>query len=135
MNTAIENESKFWERVSAGIKQLPEIEPSPNFNATVMGKLKETKKPGWLSMIAPAYVYSTIFIVFLALGFSINVNLETRNANATAINEKIQPEIVVSMTQILNESQDLRLINVQEQAIELLREANGKGGSHEQEMD
>jgi anti-sigma factor RsiW len=113
-------ELEFLEHVTARVKQLPEVETTANFTAVVMGKIweKEEQRTRWFKL--PSLAYSFIFILFLLLGLWFNRSMGSRVPDLKT--GKDQP---VYITQLLTESQDLQLINVQDNAIELLGVDNG----------
>lgn len=122
---ACRKELESLEQVTHRVKQLPEVETAVNFAAVVMGKIieKEEEKIGWFKL--PSLAYSFVFILFLLLGIWFNSSLGNINGGSP----QNQPETY--MAQLLTESQDLRLINVQDSAMELLDTGNGNGATHE----
>lgn len=122
---ACRKELESLEQVTHQVKQLPEVETALNFTAVVMGKIieKEEEKIGWFKL--PSLAYSLVFILFLLLGVWFNSSLGNINGGSP-LN---QPETY--MAQLLTESQNLRLINVQDSSMELLDTGNGNGATHE----
>jgi hypothetical protein len=112
------------------IKQLPEVETDPAFNARVLGKMmdKENKhRWTWLpsSDSLAKVIYSIVFIIFLVLGIWLNMTTVSIIPNATNDpNLDLQQE--QQMVLLLVESQDLGLINVQDKTIAMLYNANGE---------
>jgi predicted anti-sigma-YlaC factor YlaD len=122
---ACRKELESLEQVTHQVKQLPEVEPALNFTAVVIGKIieKEEEKTRWFKL--PSLAYSFVFILFLLLGVWFNSSLGDINGAPG----KNQTETY--MAQLLTESQNLHLINIQENAMELLDTGNGNGATHE----
>ena len=122
---ACRKELELLEQVTHQVKQLPEVETAVNFTAVVMGKIieKEEEKIQWFKL--PSLAYSFVFILFLLLGVWFNSSLGNINGGSP----QTQPETY--MAQLLTESQNLRLINVQDSSMELLDTGNGNGATHE----
>lgn len=122
---ACRKELESLEQVTHRVKQLPEVDTAVNFTAVVMGKIieKEEEKIGWFKL--PSLAYSFVFILFLLLGVWFNSSLGNINGGSP----QNQPETY--MAQLLTESQNLRLINVQASSMELLDTGNGNGATHE----
>lgn len=130
------------------IRQMPEVEPSPNFTAVVMSRLKSEKhlenipvkkQAGWLKPLMPSFGYALVFLIFLGFGLGINQVLDipnslnsstgsqpTAGANVYASNEGNDN---IDIAKMFEESQNLRLINVQEQTVALLVNGNNEGNS------
>jgi hypothetical protein len=118
-------------QVTSELKRLRETEVSPNFTARVMGKLKGKESPGWFGLAFPSFVYPVIFLIFLGLGLLVNIiNLDNPYSPVKVAVEQTQPEIYTTMTRVLEESQDIRLISVQEQTMALLVNGNGNGNGN-----
>jgi len=117
---ACKQELESLEHVTARVKQLPEVETAANFTAVVMGQImkKEEQRTRWFKL--PSLAYSFIFILFLLLGLWFNRSMGSRVPDL-----KVGQDQPVYITQLLTESQDLQLINVQDNAIELLGMDNG----------
>jgi predicted anti-sigma-YlaC factor YlaD len=122
---ACRNELESLEQVIHRVKKLPEVDTAVNFTAVVMGKIieKEEEKIGWFRLPSLAYIF--VFIIFLLLGVWFNSSMGNINGGSL----QNQPETY--MAQLLTESQNLRLINVQDSAMELLDTGNGNGATHE----
>ncbi|NIM18004.1 MAG: hypothetical protein GTO45_38915 [Candidatus Aminicenantes bacterium] len=122
---ACRKELESLEQVTHQVKQLPEVDTAVNFTAVVMETIieKEEEKIRWFKL--PSLAYSFVFILFLLLGVWFNSSLGNINGGSP----QNQPETY--MAQLLTESQNLRLINVQEIAMELLDIGNGNGATHE----
>jgi len=127
-NEEINFQQVFW----TSVKQLPEVEPPPAFNAFVMARLGEKRlKNRWgftgfpMLNFRPSLVYSSVFFLFLFLGILIGTNL-VKNP-LPVFNQTPEPE--VNMTQLLSESMDLQLQNVRETSMELLATAHTSPGN------
>lgn len=121
---ACRKELESLEQVTHQVKQMPEVDTSVNFTAVVMGKIKEKEERiGWFKL--PSLAYSFVFILFLLLGVWFNSSLGNTNGGSP------QNQPGMYMAQLLTESQNLRLINVQDSAMELLDTGNGNGATHE----
>jgi len=125
-----QQELALLEQVTAGVRQLPEAEIAPHFTPLVMAKVKQKQEEksrwfGWLTL--PSVVYSFIFIIFLALGFLVDGRLTDGplNLNRDAGQDQYSQEVY--MAQLLTESQNLGLINIQDKTMELLVNNTGNG--------
>ena len=125
-----QQELALLEQVTARVKQLPEAETAPNFTPLVMAKVnqKQEEKSRWFGWLRPpSLVYSFIFIIFLGLGFLANDRLtdSLQHLNGDARQHQYGQEVY--MTQLLTESQNLGLINIQDKTMELLINNTGNG--------
>ena len=124
--------------VTTRVKQLPEVEAGPYFTAQVMGKVMEKekeKKSRWWAWIplpsSPSLskaIYTIVCIVFLLLGILVNMNTGSPVSDFTSSSDGgqgLQQE--QQMVRLLVESQDLSLINVQDNTLAMLY--NGNGGN------
>jgi len=111
------------EQVAYQVKHLPEVDTAVNFTAVVMGKILERQEEKTQRFRLPSFsfAYSLIFILFLILGFWFSSMVD----NSSGGSPQDQPEIYIA--QLLTESQNLRLINVQENAMALLDTGSGNG--------
>lgn len=107
--------------VTQQVKSLPEVEAAPNFTARVMGRLHETQQRQIFSL--PSWVYSFVFLLFLALGFFISNTLE----KSAVLDSSVQLQEEMYLAQTLVESQDLRLLVVHDSSVELLTNAGNLG--------
>lgn len=132
---ACRRQLELLDRVTAGVKQLPEVETAPNFTALVMNKVGQgqevtSRRFGWLTL--PAMVYSFIFILFFGLGFLANSRLAdgplNLNRDTAAVQDRHQE---VYMAQLLTESRNLSLIDVQDKTMALLAAHTANGEHHE----
>ena len=126
--------------VTTRVKQLPEVEAGPCFTAQVMGKVLEKekeKKSRWLAWfplpsLSPSLskvIYTTVIIVFLLLGFLVNMNTGSPVANFPSSGDTGKDQqLDLQMVRVLVESQDLSLINVHENTFAMLYNCNG--GTH-----
>lgn len=111
-------------QVTTGVKTLPAIETDPHFSARVMQDILDKKPTRHLSILGieywkrPSLLYSLVFILFLILGFMINGffpgTVEKKSSRDSLNSQDVQ------IAQLLNESQDLTLLNVQEQTLALV---------------
>ena len=99
------------------LETMPEKEPAANFTSLIMGKVKEREQRHWFSL--PSFAYSLVFLFFFILGLIITANLKDNPAPQ-------QEEMFVS--NILIESQDLGLINIQDNTFALLVNGGKKNG-------
>ncbi len=123
------------ERLTTGLRRVEDVEASFDFTAEVMGHILENEtaaapaRPdrsnrfGWFS--SPALVYSLVFIVFCLLGFLINPSLrppalETVEPPSISIAMEADLNDLTAYSNALTESQQLNLIDVQEQSLDLL---------------
>lgn len=83
--------------------QLPEVEPTDNFTALVMGRVKTRKKLRWLAL--PSLVYSLIFILFFIVGWWLQTTLKKP--------APLMPKEEL-MAQVFYQSQNLSLSAVQD---------------------
>jgi predicted anti-sigma-YlaC factor YlaD len=122
---ACRKELESLEQVTHQVKQLPEVDTAVNFSAVLMGKIieKEKEKIRWFKL--PSLAYSFVFILFLLLGAWFTSSLGDINGASG------QNQTETYIAQLLTESQNLHLINVQENAMELLDTGNGNGATHE----
>lgn len=118
-------ELELLQTVTRQVKALPEVEAAPNFTAQVMGRLKEKQQRQLFSL--PSWVYSFVFLLFLALGFFITYTLES--PGPLNGNGQLQEEMFLAQT--LTETQDLRLMAVQDSSVELLASAGNHDGLSE----
>ena len=102
-------EYRELEAVYRGIHKIKEIEPAQNFTSIVMGQIKQREERRWFAL--PSFVYSLIFIIFFFLGILFTANLKNGAPPE-------QEEMYVS--NILIESQDLSLINIQDKTLAML---------------
>lgn len=132
--------------VTARVKQLREVDTGPYFTAQLMGKILTTEEqrqaarwwarlPLPLSPLPVRLVYSFVFIIFLVLGILVS-NGTLIDLNPGAGNNQQQE---TAMVKLLVESQDLGLINVQDQSLALLvsgnngNNGNNGNGEHDEE--
>jgi len=109
------------------LKKLPDIEAGLAFTARVMGRIKEKEQPRFLPFFQPAFAYSIVFLVFLVIGFFWAGTLY-RNGQSSSRQDPV-------FSRVLLESQDLNLINVQEQTLARLNATAGRISSHEKPLD
>ena len=110
-------EYRELETVRLSIKRLREVEPAQNFTSLVMSKVKERERRRRFAL--PSLVYSFVFTIVFVLSFLIFANLK----NGTAVK---QEEVYIS--NLLIESQDLSLINIQDQTFAMLYNGSKKHG-------
>jgi anti-sigma factor RsiW len=125
--------------VTARVKRLPEVEAGPYFTARVMGKVMEKEKEkksrrlAWfpLPSLSPSLskvIYTIVCIIFLLLGVLVNMNTGSPVFDFPASGDSGQDQQQeLQMVQVLVESQDLSLINVQDKTLAVLY--NGNGGA------
>lgn len=124
--------------ITARVKQLPEVEAGPYFTVQVMGKVmekeKERKSRWWAWIPLPSSpslskaIYTIVCIVFLLLGILVNMNTGSPVSDFTASGDSGQDQQQEQqMVRLLVESQDLSLINVQDNTLAMLY--NGNGGN------
>lgn len=106
------------ETVNLRVKKLRDVQPAQNFTALVMSKVREREKRRWFAL--PSLVYSVIFTIFFILGLLITANLK----NGTAMT----PDDEIYADSILIDSQDLSLINVQDNTFAMLYNGGKKHG-------
>lgn len=114
------SELEEMEMVTFKMKRIQEIEVPYHFSDVVMGKINEKKQ--WLPW--PSFVYASVFIIFLLASFFILQNLDHSTVIPDITDQQLQ---AVNMTRILEDSQDLRLMCIQDQAVSLLKSSNVKG--------
>ena len=142
-------EYRALEAVYRGIDELRDVEPAQNFTAMVMSRVKRSataadkarftipavlrksrqdnkllansnkEKEKRRRFAVPSFVYSMIFIVFFFLGILITTNLKD---GAPPDREEIYA------ANILIESQDLSLINIQDNTLAMLYSGGKKHG-------
>lgn len=112
---------ELLQMVTQQVKSLPEVEAAPNFTAQVMGRLKEKQQRQLFSL--PSWVYSFVFVLFLALGFFITYTLESPGS----LDDSGQLQEEMFLAQTLTETQDLRLMAVQDSSVELMAGAGSYG--------
>lgn len=104
-----QHEWQLLRQLEKGMKDLPMLEPGASFTAAVMVRVKEKKKRSWLSL--PSMVYSLVFLLFFVLGFFL-----TKESPSTT-----EPrQEIISISQLLEESQSLALLSVQGETVNLL---------------
>lgn len=122
--------------ITARVKQLPEVEAGPYFTAQVMGKVMEKEKQSrWLAWFrlpsSPSLskaIYTIVCIIFLLLGILVNMNTGSPGSDFAASGDTGQDQQQEQqMVRVLVESQDLSLINVQDNTLAMLY--NGNGGN------
>jgi len=124
--------------ITARVKQLPEVEAGPYFTSQVMGKVMEKekeKKSRWSAWFplpsSPSVskaIYTIVCIVFLLLGIFVNMNSGSPVSDFTASGDSGEgQQQEQQMVRLLVESQDLSLINVQDNTLAMLY--NGNGGT------
>jgi predicted anti-sigma-YlaC factor YlaD len=120
---ACRKELESLEQVTHQVEQLPEVDTAVNFTAVVMGKIieKQEEKTQRFKLPSFSFAYSFVFVLFLLLGLWFSSTVD----NIDGVSLQNQPGIYIA--QLLTESQNLRLINVQENAMALLDTANGNG--------
>jgi predicted anti-sigma-YlaC factor YlaD len=122
------------EDLTANIKSLSSIEPVNNFNALLMEKVRDSRKKSlkFFGHEIQTFIYSFVFILFLALGFMVNGMFTTKYETPAGTSEVTQPQ-EINFTRLLNESHSLSLIDVQDTTLALLNtNDNVTGGIHEQ---
>jgi len=112
---------ELLQRVTQQVKSLPEIEAAPNFTAQVMGRVLDKRQRQLFSL--PSWVYSFVFLLFLALGFIIAGTLGTHGS----LDGSSQSPEEMFLAQTLTESQDLGLLAVQDSSVALLANAGNYG--------
>lgn len=128
-----QKELQQLKEIAIQVKQLPAVEAGPYFTDRVMGKVMEKeqeKKSRWTWLPLPSLakvIYSIVFIIFLVLGVWLNMDTASMSpvlpaAGDTGLGQKQE----LQMVRLLVESQDLSLINVQEQTIAMLYNGNGE---------
>jgi predicted anti-sigma-YlaC factor YlaD len=105
------------EKICRGINKLRELEPAQNFTSLVMSQIKEKKNHRLFAL--PTLAYSLVFILFFFLGLLVTMNLK----NVTTPD---RDEMYVS--NILMESQNLGLINIQDNTFAMLYDEGKKHG-------
>ncbi|MCU0288879.1 MAG: hypothetical protein MUF15_21100 [Acidobacteria bacterium] len=108
----IPEQELMFDQLMAGIKNLPGIEPQPNFTAQVMSRIKAKEKPRWFAL--PVLTYSFVFIIFGILGLLLNPLLTLPNPKPKVINASSD------YSALLVESQELNLIEIQAKTIEMV---------------
>ena len=121
--------AKEWlllNRLNDRLKQLPAVDPGPYFTSQVMGKVLETERVPTLSTAVLRWLYSLVFVVFLVLGVLANSGFSLFHFHVRTGPDQAPAEKVVNL---LVESQDLSLLNVQDTTVALL--VKGKGENNE----
>ena len=123
-------ELALLEQVTAGMNRLPEIDTTPNFTHLIMGKVRQkqeekSRRFTWVTL--PAVVYTVIFIVFLGLGFLANGPLTDSPLHLSPDSVQTPDVQEVHMAHLLTESQNLSLINIQDETMKLLEINAGNG--------
>lgn len=107
--SACQQEWRLLQQLEQEMKNLPQVEPSLSFTATIMGRVKDRQKKSWLHL--PSMVYSLVFLLFFVLGFYL-----TKESAPTA-----EPENeTMYITQLMEESQSLALLSVQGETFNIL---------------
>ena len=133
-----QKELQRLKEITAGLKQLPEVDAGPYFSVQVMGKVMEKEKEkksrwwAWFPLTSsPSLskaIYTIVCIVFLLLGILVNMNTGSPVSDFTASGDSGQgQQQEQQMVRLLVESQDLSLINVQDNTLAMLY--NGNGGN------
>ncbi len=104
------------ETIVRDIKNLEEVEPALNFTTLVMGRIKERETRRWFAL--PQFAYSLIFIIFFIIGVFIAFNL----GNGAAP----QPDEAY-ISRLLEESQQLSLLDIQDNTFALLYSGHNGG--------
>lgn len=131
-----QKELRRLKEITSMVKQLPEVEAGPYFAAQVMGKVMEKEKKSrrlvWFplssSPLLSKAIYTIVCIIFLLLGILVNMNTGSPVSDFTAsgdIGQDQQQE--QHIVRVLVESQDISLINVQDNTLAMLY--NGNGGN------
>ena len=97
------------EMVRNKIKNLGEIDPSPDFTPLVMEKIIKSEKSRLFSL--PSVVYSLVFIVIFVIGFLVNIDFKSE------ISRK-NPDVWIS--DVLLQSQNLNLLFIQDKTIDMI---------------
>lgn len=121
---ACREELSQLERITLAVKELRSIEPAPSFNALLMDRIKQKQKAKsrWFAIrpVMSSMAYSLIFLLFLGLGLLINgFFVPSGQSNHEDL----------AFTQLLDESQQLSLLQVQDQTFDLLGDFNRQNGS------
>lgn len=125
------------EAITARVKQLPEVEAGPYFTVQVMGKVmeKEKEKKSWRLAWLPLpsstslskAIYTIVGIIFLLLGIVVNMNTGSPVSDFTASgNSRQEQQQELQIVRVLVESQELSLINVQDNTLAMLYTGNGE---------
>jgi len=109
---ACRQEWQLLSRLGTRLKGIADIEAGPAFTARVMGRIKEKEQNRFLPFLTPAFAYSFVFLFFLVIGFLLAGTLY-RDGQTSSRQDPV-------FSRVLLESQDLNLINVQEQTLALL---------------
>jgi len=118
------------QQLTLRVRELPEVDVPPNFSAVVMSTINTRKSPVWGWIKAPALVYSFVFILFLSLGLVMSQSMGiTGNSSTKAINSP--SPINFTVAQVFKDSQDVRLISIQENSMSLLYGNNAPGEPNE----
>jgi anti-sigma factor RsiW len=132
-------ELSLLEMVTSGVKQLPQVDVSPRFTAELMDRVNRTQRTGkrWgFRFTLPSVVYSLVFLLFLGLGFIVNGLLTgSPVAPAPGFSARQEQSQELQIAQLLNESQQLTLIHVQDQTMDLLESMNLMNGTNGESHD
>ncbi len=123
------DEFSALEAVTAAIQALPEVEAASNFTAQVAARVKEREKRQYNWFIKPSLVYSFVFIIFCILGILVNPHLQRPPSTATGADAALVADYagLDSYSDLLAESQQLGLIEVQASSIEMVYNGNTTG--------
>ncbi len=115
-------EFMLLEEVISGVKSLSPAEPMDGFTGQLMEKVhrSQEKSAGIFGLGIPSVVYSIVFILFLGLGIMVNGMFNTPEALPTENIQTTLPQEVY-ITQLLNESHQLSLIDVQDTTMALFK--------------
>lgn len=92
-----------------------EIDVMPGFTARVMSRVNEREQKRWFAL--PSVVYSFVFIVVCLLGLLLNPNWSTEKETVTP---GIDQSAIAQYTDVLAESQQMALLEVQDQTLEMV---------------
>jgi putative zinc finger protein len=124
--------------VQASLRGMTEVDTGLNFNARLMAKITEqpsVKAAGWLGVLTgfriqlPSVVYSLVFILFLAFGFWVQGALADTPTAVGSITGNVlaKNQTEHDISDILSESQQLSLLQVQSQTLALLINGENTG--------
>ena len=121
-----QKELSLFERVVAGVKEIPEIEPQHNLTALVMHQVNQAKKPRFLSLATVLYTF--VFVLFSILAFMVDTHYTTKidaqTHSSTAI--VLKDSDLSDFSDILAESQYISLLQSQESTINIFSNGRSK---------
>jgi predicted anti-sigma-YlaC factor YlaD len=123
-------------QVTQQVKQLPEMEADMRFTHQVMGKVRQSRirQNRWFAV--PSVVYTFVFMFFLVVGFYATRNIDPLNTgqqftislNDAEESSQSENQAEQYLSQLVTETQSLRLMSVHENALNLLDSFNSDSG-------